>query len=1049
MCSAALLSGYDLIDVPSPSGSPFLRLKIFNKGEQYLSPDPLSPYDENGGVSAWTLNKDEQAALRNAGNYWGSIFDPILASNPLSSPVTINVGTYNVRNADAYSPEYGDTNGYTALGWAITGHYSETGAPHPISLIHIGPFDADLALHNFYTGPITSLPLNGQQTHLASMMMHEIGHAMGMIANINYYSYPYAYWFKADSNETNLWTKHLVDENGKAWSAGDRISYTTNPSYFFVGIYNYPYFKGSAGGAVEEVLDGAQLQIYDRSGATILTPDANLIPINGWEWVSNTLLYPDFSHIELARGVMSHQNYRNWGTLMEAELAILQEIGFPGIDREMFFGGSYYNSNTGAGGAVSLLNGHWSSTTPLAIGAHIYGHNNILTINKNINASGFGSVGIRLESDATGPGSSAGTITGAGSAQAGNELTIESGTSVLVNGEDGTGLMVSYGSGHKITHKGTIQANGAGGIGARFDFGSNYIGNNFEYRGSYIRTRNGENVSLLAPPTPTGYPSTIELTGPLVDTLNVSGTLEGTVASIYISENAFVDTINIQSGATLKGDIISYWNPYNPIVQALDANGASINRGTLMTKLNFGVDSSGQADSSSNLVFNSNIFGKESLVTNLRGGTFSFGGGRMELRSFTQYDDTTFEFSNLEANNGNPIIIAADTITLQEHATLGIGSSGKTFFNYSTDVIRFDSDNFTDNRIDKTISGAAGGGSAKIGFYDIDYTRLALSNQAISLDGIKSQTINETRAAASAMNAPLAITLFNPLPAAVQKRLAERLSLKENEANSVWFESGHTIAPATKYRLNTTPIIAGYERRFGPVFGGFALNSNFAYYKSDDADVDALDFGGSLYTGVRLPLNIGVGISTSLNGARYNQTRNVEGDSLSADYSGWTSQTTLYGQIGFPLGAVTLRPFISYDLVLLYTDGYTEKDSLYALGIGGHRELINKAGAGLAASTGIIAGFFSVESRLYGNLLFGDTHTGAGARFVNNESGDETYSSRTIEGYDFSPYIAGLELSGNFEFLVFRFSLRYTFSMMGAMDVSASHQIGLVGSFSF
>ena len=111
---------------------------------------------------------------------------------------------------------------------------------------------------------------------------------------------------------------------------------------------------------------------------------------------------PELGHIELARSMMSHQSYRSYNNFIEAELAILQDIGY-NIDRKNFFGRSIYNDHLTLINDQGFskrengqyVNGYNSST--MGIGLHVFGSYNDITQRGNIWTDGSGAVGIRVD----------------------------------------------------------------------------------------------------------------------------------------------------------------------------------------------------------------------------------------------------------------------------------------------------------------------------------------------------------------------------------------------------------------------------------------------------------------------------------------------------------------------------------------------------------------------------------------------------------------------------------------------------------------------------
>ncbi|TPW54779.1 autotransporter outer membrane beta-barrel domain-containing protein [Serratia sp. SRS-8-S-2018] len=554
--------------VYSPQNIAVFQVRFFDVGDGPFMPDWPQPSE-----STWDLGQQQKEKILDAMRYWAEVITP----RPGQLPAIINVGTFNDENAAGSSNSVTDgiislTQLQGALNGIDTGEL--TFGSHAQFIM--GKLDFD----DIPYVP-AQLPRTGK-TDLVSVAVHELAHGLGISNMVTDLQGRGTFTPAFDTKPFGSWTSHLRDDHGNPARPGQVIlcngcNNPWDPQGFDVRL-DKGYFTGRQ---VDEVLAGAMPGVPVKMLGDYGSVDDNYM-----------------SHIELKNSMMSHQNYRNYTTFMEAELALLQDMGYQ-IDRRNFFGFSLY----GNGQTLTNRNGYFLrnqqgdgylagqyNTATLGVGLHVYGSDNRIFQQADLLTQGAGGAGIRIDGQ-------------------NNTLNIEPGTRVYADGLNGRGVMFTYGKQHNLIQRGDIQALGTNGVAISFDFGNNLLGNEVDYRGSWIHQVGGYVATLLP-----------ELQGALVDNADISGRVVGKGAAIYISPNALVGNINILNGARLEGDIYSDYNQR-------DAYGQQ-----RLTQLTFGRKASahGQAtdgaDSDFSFTYRGNIEGINNLALDAHGGKTSLNG---------------------------------------------------------------------------------------------------------------------------------------------------------------------------------------------------------------------------------------------------------------------------------------------------------------------------------------------------------------------------------------------------------------------------------------
>lgn len=595
--------------VDHPYG-PFI-LRELKVGEKFYDLDNVS----TPKITTQSFTDPEMAAVKGAMNYWQ---ERILTNK--APGIIINLA-------------FLEEKGKTAYNWA-----PENSKPDPSTYNYVvgGILDPIPTKYGYHTELVFNQSYNAHSTRLlmddnsiTSSITHEMMHALGMIGTLDTVG-PSGAWKLISASDA--WSLKLYDIYGtRAWiSDNDSITVarvagnSASPNIFYLPAekqsgmgsateWQFPTFRGDA---VNELTGGRGMPVM--AGAGIAAGLGNVYVIDG----GNVLGHP-----ALLGSIMSYSPLRNM-LFTELELAVLKDMGYA-IDLKKSFGKSYYPSNLGgkltadAQLASAGRPGGYLYETPLTVtntagfdsnysygvGLHVYRDHLDVTQLADINASGYGAGGIRVDG-------------------VGNTVTLPADVTVAANGAYGTGVLVSYGKNNVLNIAGTVQATGDKGIGLHFgitgdpkrNMGNSYFHDDLTHYNETTKQKeplvNSDDIYFLTK-------MNSDLNGPLASAVNISGSVAGSEAAIQVDRDAHVKEINILSTAKLFGNIYVKWDmqAFAPTDAQVKDYGTRLNFfGGANATLHYSGIIDGRVDTSKPALGNKE---NSSLVVNIKSGTVS------------------------------------------------------------------------------------------------------------------------------------------------------------------------------------------------------------------------------------------------------------------------------------------------------------------------------------------------------------------------------------------------------------------------------------------
>ncbi|MDO4938071.1 MAG: hypothetical protein Q4E62_09155, partial [Sutterellaceae bacterium] len=330
--SPCINAAYD-ITFDGIDGSPYATVRVFESQDRDdLSEDYLELIEFN---EIRSLTQTDRTSLETAFQYVSDLLGPS-KNTPL---LYLLLSSEATNNASAGS-ESENTDGLGSQFFAsVTGLKNFGDEAVGVVTIDKGSVDA-----GFSVSPLSVLPQSGPHMYLPSALIHELIHAYGMLAGVGYDEEQDQYGF---GEELTPYEAGLRDVFGNRATGSKEFNIIRSESEVFTEEFIKSQekpdqfnilFRDSKGGVsfagdrVNELI-GKDVRIYDAD-TLIVDADGRLvkgdmtnsvvggIPINGLEIAGNKIDFDfEMSHLELQNSFLSHQNWRNWSTPMEAEMA--------------------------------------------------------------------------------------------------------------------------------------------------------------------------------------------------------------------------------------------------------------------------------------------------------------------------------------------------------------------------------------------------------------------------------------------------------------------------------------------------------------------------------------------------------------------------------------------------------------------------------------------------------------------------------------------------------------------------------------------------------